>query len=67
VEKTLTVEHEGEPLARYEVELAAGTGKPRAIVGFVLFETGIALPQPRLFALSALGDGGWRGRPLARP
>ena len=58
-EKTLTVEHAGEPLSRYSVEYSASTGKPRAVARPVLFGTALTLPQPRLFALSALGEGGW--------
>ena len=40
---SLTVEHAGEPLSRYEVKVESGTG----------------IRQPRLFALDALGEGGW--------
>jgi hypothetical protein len=58
-EKTLTVEHAGEPLSRYAVEFSAGTGKPRAVARPVLFGTTIPLPQPRLFGLDSLGHGGW--------
>lgn len=58
-EKTLTVEHAGEPISRYEVEFAAGTGKPQSLSRPVLFETTIALSQPKLFGLDSLGEGGW--------
>jgi hypothetical protein len=58
-EKTLTVEHAGEPLSRYAVEFAAGTGKPRAIERPVLFGTALTLPQLRLFRLESLGESGW--------
>ncbi len=58
-EKTLSVEHAGEPLSRYEVEFVAGTEKPRALARPVLFETTIALPQGRLFGLESLGESGW--------
>jgi len=58
-EKTLTVEHAGEPLSRYAVEFAAGTGRPRAVARPVLFGTAIPLPQPRLFRLQTLGESGW--------
>lgn len=58
-EKTLTVEHAGEPLSRYEVEFSAGNTKPRAIARPVLFETTIILPQQRLFGLDSLGEDGW--------
>lgn len=59
-EKTLTVEHQGEPLSRYDVvEFLPGTEKPRALARPVLFETAIALPQRRLFGLESLGESGW--------
>ena len=58
-EKTLTVEHAGEPLSRYTVEFSAGTGKPQTVAHPVLFGTALALPQPRLFRLESLGKGGW--------
>lgn len=58
-ERTLTLEHQGEPLSRYGVEVEAATGKPRTVGRPRLFETSFALPQHRLFALDALGDGGW--------
>jgi putative transposase len=58
-EKTLTVEHGGEPLSRYTVEFSAGTEKPRAIARPVLFGVALTLPQPRLFRLESLGEGGW--------
>ncbi|MDP9439080.1 MAG: helix-turn-helix domain-containing protein [Actinomycetota bacterium] len=58
-EKTLTVEHAGEPLSRYAVEFSAGTGKPRAVGRPVLFGTSLARPQPRLFGLESLGESGW--------
>ncbi len=48
-EKTLTVEHAGEPLSRYELEFSAGTDKPRALSRPVLFGSTITLPQQRLF------------------
>lgn len=58
-ERTLTVEHAGETLSRYAVEFAAGTSKPRAVARPVLYGTAIPPAQPKLFALSALGEGGW--------
>jgi hypothetical protein len=58
-ERTLTLEHAGEPLSRYAVEFSSGTQKPRAIARAVLFGTAIPLPQPRLFRLESLGEGGW--------
>jgi hypothetical protein len=44
-EKTLTVEHAGEPLSRYAVEFSPGTGKPRAVARPILFGTSLALPS----------------------
>jgi transposase/transposase-like protein len=60
-EKSLTLEHAGEPLSRYEVEYAADSraGKLLAVKRPVLFETSRVLPQPRLFRLDVLGEGGW--------
>lgn len=57
--ESLTVEHAGEPLSRYEVRVEAATGELRSIGRQRLFETRRVLAQPRLFALDLLGDGGW--------
>jgi len=57
--ESLTVEHAGEPLSRYEVEVEPDTGVLRSVGRPRLFETPRALPQPRLFALDSLGEGGW--------
>lgn len=57
--KTLTVEHRGEPLSRYDVEFMPGTEKPRAPTRPVLFETTIALAQRQLFGLNSPGEPGW--------
>jgi hypothetical protein len=57
--KTLSVEHEGEPLSRYAVEFSDAMGKPRAIERPVPFGTALTPPQPRLFRLESLGEGGW--------
>ena len=45
-EKTLTIEHAGEPLSRYAMEFAAGTDKPRALSRPVLIGGTAALSQP---------------------
>lgn len=58
-EKSLTLEHAGEPLSRYGVEYIPGTEKPRMLTGPVLFETSHLLLQLRLFELDALGEAGW--------
>ena len=61
--KNLTVEYAGKPLSRYDVELASGggTGGLRAVRRPTLFETSYprSWPQPKLFGLDALGEGGW--------
>ena len=59
--ESLTVEHAGEPLSRYRVRLEADTGELRSVEKPRLFETshGRCRPQRRLFALDALGEGGW--------
>ena len=57
--ESLTVEHAGEPLSRYAVEVEAATGRLRSVARPRLFESPRVLTQPRLFALDALGDGGW--------
>lgn len=63
--ESLTVEHGGEPLSRYDVKLVASKGELRAVSKPRLFETSRLPdhPQLRLFALGILGEGGWRGRP----
>jgi transposase-like protein len=59
--ESLTVEHAGEPLSRYEVKVEAATGKLRSVERPRLFENshGLRQPQRRLFALDALGETGW--------
>jgi len=57
--ESLTLEHAGEPLSRYEVNVEAGTGKLRSVRRPRLFETSAAAAQPKLFGLDALGEGGW--------
>ena len=64
-EHSLTVEHGGEALSRYEVECepavgAHSVGKLRGVKGHTLYETSIVMPQPRLFDLGeVLGEVGW--------
>jgi hypothetical protein len=41
------------------VRVEEATGELRAVVRPRLFETPHPPPQPRLFALHALGEGGW--------
>lgn len=57
--ESLTLEHAGEPLSRYEVEVEVATGRLRSVGRPRLFESPHVLPQPRLFALDSLGEGGW--------
>jgi putative transposase len=59
--ESLTVEHGGEPLSRYEVRVEPDTGELESVSRPRLFETsrGRARPQGRLFALDTLGEGGW--------
>ncbi len=57
--ESLTVEHAGEPLSRYEVRVEVETGKLRSVGRPRLFGTSAAVAQPRLFGLDALGEAGW--------
>jgi hypothetical protein len=57
--ESLTVEHAGEPLSRYEARVAPETGELRSLTRPRLFGSSRARPQPRLFALEALGEAGW--------
>ena len=65
LEKTLTVEHAGEPLSAYEVDHnpAGGRGVPGRLLAVgkpILFETPFAPDQMRLFGLAeTLGKDGW--------
>jgi hypothetical protein len=64
-EDSLTVEHGGEALSRYEVECdpASGVGpvgRLRRVKGHTSFETSVVVPQLRLFDLAeVLGEEGW--------
>jgi hypothetical protein len=49
----------GELLSSYKVRIEASTGELRSVRRPRLFGTSHALPQPRLFALDALGEIGW--------
>jgi hypothetical protein len=57
--ETLTLEHAGEVLSRYEVEYQPGSGRLRRVGKPTLFETSHAVRQPKLFRLDALGEEGW--------
>lgn len=58
-DKSLMLEHAGQPLSRYEIEYRPDTGKLLEVARPTLFETASAAPQPRLFALSILGETEW--------
>jgi len=67
LERTLTVEHAGQPLSAYEVRYDArspggrgGSGKLLGVGRPTLFETPFAPGQMRLFGLvETLGEDGW--------
>ena len=71
--ESLTPEHAGEPLSRYEVRVEADPGKLRSVGRPRLFGTAAIVAQPRLFGLDALGEAGWlkpsswRGTPRDGP
>jgi putative transposase len=60
-EKSLMLEHVGETLSRYEVELLQGSNGLGEVKNPVIFETRHrhGRSQPTLFRLERLGDGGW--------
>jgi len=53
-EESLTVEYQGNPLARYDVSLQAQTGKLREVKRPLIFETTHRAPQLRLFGLEEI-------------
>ena len=57
--ESLTLEHAGEPLSRYEVRVEPATGKLRSVGCPRRFGTAAAVAQPRLFGIDALGESGW--------
>jgi hypothetical protein len=58
VRKPQRVEYTGEALSRYAVEVEAATGRLRSVGEPRPFENLRFLPQPRLYGLDALGEGG---------
>ena len=54
----VAVEYAGRTLSRYDVSLSRGA-KLEAVTNPRLFATPYATTQPKLFALNALGEGGW--------
>ena len=57
--ESLTLEHEGRALFRYEVRVETATGELRAGGRPRLFETSYSSPHLWLFALRVLGCDGW--------
>ena len=57
--ESLTLEHAGELLSRYEVKLEADTGELRSVRRPRLFGTSASAAQPCLSGLDALGETGW--------
>jgi hypothetical protein len=57
--ESLTLEYDGEPLARYEARLAPETGELSSLTRPRLFGSSRVRPQLQLFALDALGEAGW--------
>ncbi len=55
----MAVEYAGRTLSRYDVSLSRGGSKLEDVTESRLFATGYRNPQLRLFALDALGEGGW--------
>lgn len=56
---SLTLEHAGQALARYDAAWEEGSGRLLAVTRPRLFETPHASPQMRLFGLQSLGTDGW--------
>lgn len=56
---SLTLEHAGEALSRYDLEYLPGTKKLARVSRPRLFEASGVLPQLSLFGLEALGETGW--------
>jgi hypothetical protein len=55
----MAVEYGGRTLSRYDVALSPGEKKLEAVTNPRLFATPYGTGQPKLFALDALGEGGW--------
>jgi hypothetical protein len=55
----MAVEHGGQTLSRYDVSLSQDAAKLEAVTNPRLFATPYRTTQPKLFALDALGEGGW--------
>ena len=55
---SLSIEYGGQTLSRYDVSLSLGA-KLESVTNPRLFASPYETGQPKLFALSALGEGGW--------
>jgi putative transposase len=55
----MAVEYAGRTLSRYDVSLSRDAAKLEAVTNPRLFATPYRATQPKLFALDALGEGGW--------
>ena len=55
----MAVEYGGQTLSRYDVSLSQDAAKLKAVTNPRLFATPYRTTQPKLFALDALGEGGW--------
>ena len=55
----MAVEYGGRTLSRYDVSLSRDAAKLEAVTNPRLFPTPYRTTQPKLFALDALGEGGW--------
>ena len=55
----MAVEYGGRTLSRYDVSLSRDAAKLEEVTNPRLFATPCGTRQPRLFALDALGEGGW--------
>jgi putative transposase len=55
----MAVEYGGQTLSRYDVSLSQDAAKLEKVTNPRLFATTYRTTQPKLFALDALGEGGW--------
>lgn len=62
--ESLTVEHRGHPLSRYNIAYESGGKGLADVTRPRLFGNPYALPQPRLFDLGVLGKAGWLKKAL---
>jgi len=55
----MAVKYAGRTLSRYDVSLSRGAARLESVTNPHLFATPYRTTQPKLFALDALGEGGW--------